>query len=144
MQFLTLYGVLSGILLVTLFLLFFTASRLFRESKKDDGGGKDGGGGGTGSLMIRVSSLVVTLYLFIFQIPLFTVLFQGYLCDESGLVTIAMTCSSSQHSILILTSTLMLIVYLLFLITETMLFASNSFEMVVPWASFERELAVIR
>jgi hypothetical protein len=38
----------------------------------------------------------------------------------------------------------MLIVYALFLAAETMLFASNSFEVIVPWGSFERELAVIR
>jgi hypothetical protein len=38
----------------------------------------------------------------------------------------------------------MLIVYLIFLVSQTLLFASNSFEIVVPWASFERELAMIR
>lgn len=38
----------------------------------------------------------------------------------------------------------MLIVYLMFLVSETILFATNSFEIVVPWASFERELAIIR
>jgi hypothetical protein len=31
---------------------------------------------------------VITAYLFILQIPLFTVLFQGYLCDETGDVSL--------------------------------------------------------
>jgi hypothetical protein len=93
---------------------------------------------------MRICSLVVTAYLFILQIPLFTVLFQGYLCDETGDVSLGITCASSLHSILILTSTLMLVVYIVFLVSQTLLFASNSFEIVVPWASFERELAMIR
>ena len=138
-QFLILYGVLSGILILTLFVLFFTSSKLFREAKNEDV--KDGG---TGSLIMRGGSLVITIYLFIFQIPLFTVLFQGFLCDEVGPVSVGTTCTSSTHSLLILISTLMLIVYVIFLLTETLLFASNSFEILVPWASFERELAIIR
>jgi hypothetical protein len=38
----------------------------------------------------------------------------------------------------------MLVVYIVFLVSQTLLFASNSFEIVVPWASFERELAMVR
>lgn len=37
----------------------------------------------------------------------------------------------------------MLVVYLLFLFSETLLFNSNSLEIEVPWASFDRKLAII-
>lgn len=41
-------------------------------------------------------------------------------------------------------SSFLLITYLAFLLIEQLLFSSNSFEEVVPWDSFERNLATIR
>ena len=39
---------------------------------------------------------------------------------------------------------MLLIVYLVFLVIETILFSSNSFDVPVPWASFERRLALMK
>ena len=41
-------------------------------------------------------------------------------------------------------STIMLLIYLGFIFFEQMLYSSNSFEPVVPWGSFERTLAMVR
>lgn len=49
-----------------------------------------------------------------------------------------MTCDSSEHKILLITSTLLLILYLVFLLLEQVLYSSNSFEKVVPWSSYDR------
>jgi len=38
----------------------------------------------------------------------------------------------------------MLIIYIIFLFCEITLYSSNSYEIIVPWASYEREMAAIR
>lgn len=53
-------------------------------------------------------------------------------------------CSDIAHNLLTIISTLMLIIYLVFLLCEQTLFSSNNFEIVVPWASFERQMAGVR
>ncbi len=72
-------------------------------------------------MMLKVISFILTLYLYILQIPLTTLLLQGYLCDESPdelLVISNLNCSSLTHKILTITSTFMLIVYVLFMFFE--------------------------
>jgi hypothetical protein len=38
----------------------------------------------------------------------------------------------------------MLIIYIIFLFCEITLYSSNSYEIIVPWASYEREMAAIQ
>jgi len=53
-------------------------------------------------------------------------------------------CSDSVHHILTIISTVMLTIYIVFLLCEQTLFSSNSFEIIVPWASYERQMAAVR
>ena len=53
-------------------------------------------------------------------------------------------CDTALHQALVVTSTVMIIVYLVFLGAEQILYTSNSLEPVVPWGSFERQLASVR
>ncbi len=58
-SFITLYGVLSGILIMTISLLFFLSDRIFEASKNEDI--KEGGY----ALFMKISSFIVCLYLYV-------------------------------------------------------------------------------
>jgi hypothetical protein len=76
-----------------------------------------------------------------------TLLLQGFLCDESAteeFALISLKCDSLEHKLLVIFSTVLLIVYFIFLVIESMLYFPNSFDNVVPWASFEKTLAFMR
>jgi hypothetical protein len=63
------------------------------------------------------------------------------LCDEKTgemLEISNLACTDIEHNLLTIISSLMLILYFAFLLCEQTLFSSNSFEIVVPWGSFER------
>jgi hypothetical protein len=53
-------------------------------------------------------------------------------------------CDSVTHSLLIISSSIMLFIYLSFLLCEQTLFSSNSFDIIVPWGSFERTMSGVR
>jgi hypothetical protein len=134
-NFLVLYGALSGILVFLICSMFAISGRIFDSQKTEDS--KDEGS----RVMLKVLSFILCLYLYIMQIPLTTLLFQGYLCDENSGEMLEISnfkCSDTTHNLLTIISTLMLIVYIVFLLCEQTLFSSNNFEIVVPWASYER------
>jgi hypothetical protein len=59
-SFLTLYGVLSGLLIVMIAMLIFLSDKIFKESKNEDI--KEG----ANSFIMKITSLIITLYLFAF------------------------------------------------------------------------------
>ena len=114
-NFLMLYGVISGLLIFLICFMFGLSGRVFDLSKNEDS--KEEGS----RIILKALSLLLTLYLYILQIPLTTLLLQGYICDESSDEMLSITdlkCSSVTHNILIITSTLMLIIYSIFLFCE--------------------------
>jgi hypothetical protein len=134
-NFLILYGALSGILLFLICSMFAISGRIFDYQKSEES--KDEGS----RVALKVQSFILCLYLYLLQIPLTTLLFQGYLCDENSgemLEISNLKCSETTHHILTIISTLILTIYIVFLLCEQTLFSSNSFEIVVPWASYER------
>lgn len=79
--------------------------------------------------------------------PFITILLQGYHCDEDPTIPYTLpdiTCDSATHKILMIFSTLGLIFYVLFLILQQQLYASNNFESTLPWSSMERRLTILR
>ena len=140
-SFLVLYAAVSGILLFLIFSMFAMTGRIFESQKSEDN--KDEGS----RVLIKALSFILCLFLHLLQIPLLTLLFQGYLCDENSgemLEISNLYCSDVTHNILTIISTLMLIIYIIFLLCELTLYSSNSFEIIVPWASYERQTAAIR
>jgi hypothetical protein len=94
-----------------------------------------------------VFSLIMSLYIFFLQIPFTSILLQGFICNETfstGLVTSSATCGSLENQLLIIFSAVLLIVYYAFLLAETLLFSSTSFEVPVPWGAVEHQLATVK
>lgn len=134
-NFLILYGALSGILVLLICSMFAISGRIFDSQKSEDN--KDEGS----RVILKVISFILCCYLYLLQIPLTTLLFQGYICDENSgemLEISNLKCFDTTHNLLTIISTLMLIIYIIFLFCEQTLFSSNSFEIVVPWAAYER------
>ncbi|CDW84462.1 pas domain s-box family protein [Stylonychia lemnae] len=97
--------------------------------------------------LVKFFSILMTVFLFILQIPMITIYLQGYLCeeDESQPYTlIGLKCYSLNHQLYIAFSTISLCLYILFLIIQSLLFTSNSFESSLPWGSLERRLSIMR
>ena len=139
-DFIMLYALMAGLFFIFLLVLFLISGKVFEEAKTEDV--KEGT-----KIVLRIISILMCLYIFILQMPLVTLTFQGFLCDEEAseiLVLTAIKCDSLTHQLLVLSSTVILIVYGAFLIIEQVLYSSNSFEEVVPWGSFERVLATVR
>ena len=89
----------------------------------------------------------MSLFLFLFQIPLITILLQGYLCNEDPNVDYTiqdMGCNSITHSFLTVLSSLTIIVYCLFLFLQQNLYTSNNFESVLPWSGIERKIVMLK
>lgn len=137
-EFLTLYSILNGIFLLFMILLLSISGRIFEASKI--GELKE-----NVRILARVLSILMCLFIFLLQIPMITLLFQGYLCDEDpSLVVSSISCNSLEHNVLIFTSTILLIVYIVFLFVESIFYQSNSFDEGVPWSGFDRSLAAIK
>lgn len=139
-NFLLLYAILSGLLLALIGLLISTTGKTFEAQKSEDS--KD-----STNILLKSLSILLCLFLYIFQMPLITLLLQGFLCGEDkdtpyGLASI--TCDDILHKILIIISSLMLIIYGVFLYSEVFLYTSNGFEKVVPWGSYETKMGGIR
>jgi hypothetical protein len=70
-------------------------------------------------VLIQVLSVFMSLFIFILQIPLITILLQGFLCDEDPnlLYTLPeIKCDGLIHKMLVMFSSITLILYILFLI----------------------------
>lgn len=112
--FIVLYTILTVIFLVFLALLFGFADSLFEGSKrlelKDEA-----------KIILKIVSVMMTLYLFLLQIPFMVILLQGYQCEEGpgeqfGISDIE--CNGTAHTLMSLFSTVSLILYAAFLVTQ--------------------------
>lgn len=98
-------------------------------------------------LLIKLISLILTIYMTVFQIPFFHVLLQGFLCEEDSQLEYSLPtllCDDITHKIMIFTSSFTLLVYILFLLLHLILFNSNSFDSEVPWSQFEHKLGHLK
>lgn len=73
--FLMVYSLISGLFFLFLITLFVMSSQAFEDSKTEDI--KE-----SSKLILRGLTFIMTIFLFLFQIPLMTILLQGYLCEE--------------------------------------------------------------
>jgi hypothetical protein len=71
-SFLVLYAAVSGILLFLIFSMLAMTGRIFECQKSEDN--KDEGS----RVFIKALSFILCLFLYLLQIPLLTLLFQGY------------------------------------------------------------------
>lgn len=103
---------LSGVFFAFLLIMFVISSQAFDDSKTEDI--KE-----NSKLVLNTLTIIMSLYLFLFQIPFITILLQAYLCEEDPnlMYTISdMACDSTNHRVLMVVSTLTLMVYLAFLV----------------------------
>lgn len=134
------YSGIFAVFILYLLALFLLTGNTFKQSKTEDV--KE-----SMKLVIKGLSFMMCLFLYFLQIPMQTLLLQGYQCDEDNseiLVLSSITCDSLEHKILIVTSTVLLIIFVIFLLLESYFYTSNNFEEVVPWASFDKQLTSIR
>jgi len=120
--------------------MYAGAEKLFRASNNDDV--KD-----FTKMIIKLGSILVACLIFILQIPIITVLFQGYLCNENPKEDYVLTdieCGGFLNTILIFFSTITLIFYLAFLLLKHLLYTSCSFISDIPWSTLDRKLAFVR
>ena len=73
-SFLMLYCVLSGIFFLFLLVLFAMSGRVFEESKTEDI--KEGT-----KIVLKGLSILMCVFIFLLQIPMVTILLQGFVCD---------------------------------------------------------------
>ena len=138
--FIVYYCILSVTFVFFIVMLLGLANRLFEVTKNQEI--KEGS-----KIILKVISIQMTLYLFLLQIPFMTILLQGYKCEENPADEYSITgikCDSVLHQVLMVVSTALIILYLTFLITQQFLFSSNDFESQLPWASFEKQLSIVR
>eukprot|EP00347_Sterkiella_histriomuscorum_P001449 403371996 len=139
-SFIILYSILTGLFMVFIGLLLALSDKLFIAERSDNL--KEGT-----KYLVKFFSLLMTAFLFILQIPMITIYLQAYLCDEDPNTAYTlkdMTCFSTTHQVLIVISTISLVIYLVFLILQSLLYTSNSFESSLPWSSLERHLSIVR
>jgi hypothetical protein len=106
--------VISGLFYVFLITLFVLSSQAFEDSKTEDI--KE-----SSKLILRVLTFIMTIFLFLLQIPLITILLQGYLCEEDPNERYTLpniSCSGTNHYVMIVFSTVTLIVYSTFLVLQ--------------------------
>lgn len=139
-SFLMLYGLLNGVFLLFIIILFSISGKVFEAQKKEDL--KEG----TKILLKSLSALMI-FYLYLFQIPLISVLLQGFMCNEDPSIPLSLpsiTCGSTLNQVLEAVSAVMLIIYSFFLVSQQNLYSSSNFESIVPWGSFERTTSTVR
>jgi hypothetical protein len=89
-NFIMMYAILCCIFLLFLILLFSFSGEVFEQAKMDDIKDRT-------KIIIKVVSILMCLFLFLLQMPMITLFFQGYLCNESSgdeLVVSGITCGS--------------------------------------------------
>lgn len=112
--FILLYAVLTAVFFIFLITLFVLSSQAFEDSKSEDI--KE-----SSKIVLRILTFIMTLFLFLLQIPLITILLQGYLCEEDPLEMYTLPeikCDGTEHRVLTVFSTLTLTVYITFLILQ--------------------------
>ena len=91
--FLLLYGIIAAVFIVFVAVMLLIANRAFEGSKNEDLKESE-------KIIIKVLSIVMTLFLFIMQMPFITILLQGYHCDEDSKVQYTLPdikCDSISH-----------------------------------------------
>lgn len=73
--FLYFYAIISGLFVIFLASIFFTANKLYEASKKDEI--KE-----STKFVLGILSILMSLFMFLLEIPFTTALLQGYLCEE--------------------------------------------------------------
>lgn len=135
------YATLTAIFYVLMGFLFTMANKLFRLSMSDEI--KD-----STQFAVKGCSIIMGLYLFLFQMPFQATLFQGYLCDEEltldTFILPGVACNGLNHQILQVISSITLIAYFAFLYIQSHLYNSSNLETTLAWTSLDRELPVFR
>jgi hypothetical protein len=133
-----LYIGLMGFFVLFLILLLVIGGKVFDLQKVGDL--KE-----TTRAFIKVLSLIMCLYLNIASIPMFSVIFQGFKCNDGYPGSLSeVSCTGVTHDILILFSVVLFILYIGFITLESILYTTNSFENYVPWASIDRGISLIK
>lgn len=81
---------------------------------------------------------MLVLFMTVFQIPFFTLLLQGYQCEEDASIQFAfsiISCNSISHKLLVFFSTITLILYFAFLLVQIQLLTSTNPDCDIPWGS---------
>jgi hypothetical protein len=110
--FITLYSFLAGFFIIFVITLLAISNKAFEALKSEDI--KD-----TMKFVVRLLSVVMSLFIFILEIPLVTILLQGFLCEENPNLNYTLPeikCDSTQHKILLLFSSLTITLYMVFLV----------------------------
>ena len=134
------WAAINGSFIVFLLLLVSVSGRVFEASKTADL--KE-----TTKILLKGLSIVMCLAIYILPIPIISINLQGFKCSTgttSDLYAPAVECGTIMNSMLILFSSVMLLLYLGFLVLQSMLYTSNSFDSIVPWGTFERTISFIR
>jgi len=138
--FLTLYICLAVLLVAFIFILIAMGRAWFESERKQEmkAGIK---------LAVKSMSFFMVVFLFLFQIPLLTIFFSGFICSSGSAIQeyeIELECYSPLHIILICCSCFLVPIYLLFMTFQSMAYTSNNFESNLPWSSLERRLVLVR
>jgi len=104
-----LYSIISGIFVLFLIFLIVISGRVFEASKTEDV--KEGT-----KLLLKGVSILMCLYILLLQIPMQTLILQGFLCNEGDsegeeLTIRSIKCDSLAHQLLTIASILLLILF---------------------------------
>lgn len=139
-RFLVAYCTLNGLFVIFLGMLFTLPGRTFEMTKTGELREST-------KLAVKALSVLMCLFLFFLQIPMITLQLQGFLCDESPTDEFTLpgvNCQSTEHKVLVVASTVLLITYVAFLFVQSLFYCSSSFEEVVPWNTFDRAIALVK
>lgn len=130
-----------GIFLTLVLTIYLGANRLFKNSLSDEI--KDGS-----QLMVKVLSIFMACYLFLFQIPFQSLLLQGFICGEEQSFEASaikdMECGSSISNALTVVSAFLIVIYVIFLYMQNYLYNSTNLESDLPWGSLDTDLSNMR
>ncbi|TNV87907.1 hypothetical protein FGO68_gene9941 [Halteria grandinella] len=137
--FLTFFILINATFYGFLMLLFTLSDRLFQAQRQEDI--KEGM-----RLTLKLLSILMVSFLFLFQLPMLTTYFQCFLCDEDpeDVYILATSCDSLTRHLLIAVATFSLVVYFGFLVVQQLLYSSNNFQTNVPWGSLERNITLFK
>ena len=104
-----LYSIISGVFILSLIFLILISGRVFESSKTEDV--KEGT-----KLVLKVVSILMILYIQLLQIPMQTLILQGFLCNEGDsdgeeLTIKSIKCDSLTHTLLTVASIFLLILF---------------------------------
>jgi hypothetical protein len=139
-EFTMLYAILIGGFYLMIILMYGFAEPLYQAQKKEEF--KDGT-----KMVIKLFTLVVSFYIFILQIPLVTVILQGYLCQEDPddiLIISGVVCGSLFSQVLVVCSTVTLFMYLIFISVQELIYTSSNYETKIPWGQLDRQTQLIK